>query len=45
MLQAKCPMQDPAASSALRDVLFGAWTDEERRHYKHLKELLAEMQG
>lgn len=33
------------ASQALREVLFGPWTGEERAHYAHLEEELADLKG
>lgn len=33
------------ASEALREILFGPWTPEEKRHYGFLQETLAKLQG
>ena len=40
-----CPMPDPAASEALRSVLFGDWTLDELEHYEALQQQLLELQG
>ncbi|MBQ9068570.1 MAG: zeta toxin family protein [Eggerthellaceae bacterium] len=40
LVAAKCPAPDAPASLVLKDVLFGAWTEEERSHYEDLKKQL-----
>ncbi len=42
LFAAKCPSVDAAASQALADVLFGDWTEDERRHYSDLQRILKE---
>lgn len=44
LFQAKCPTKDPAASMALNDILFGDWTEEEKRHYQNLLFQLNQLQ-
>ena len=41
LFQAKCPVKEKAASTALQDILFGTWTEEEIVHHKKLIEQLA----
>ena len=37
--------EERSASEVLQDVLFGAWTDEEQKHYEHLQAHLEKLQG
>ena len=39
----KCPNEDTPASRALKDILFGAWTKEEKSHYSALQAQLDEL--
>lgn len=43
LFTAKCPNQDAPGSMALKDILFGDWTCEERDHYKTLQVQLEEL--
>lgn len=45
LFASQCPAPDKPASTVLHDILFGEWTEEERRHYADLQIQLEKAQS